>query len=67
MDVQKRGRLFLVLGSEKTSWLEVSIEHVSRNKAIGVEPLGRTPTVKKPSKDRSGEVIKDGTCMKDSL
>lgn len=63
--MQKRGRSLLVPGSENTSWLEVRVEHGSRNKTRGVEGLGRTLS-EKSSKDRSGEVVKDGTCRKDS-
>lgn len=65
MDVQKTGRLLLVLGVRDCMLVELRVEPSRRNKAMSGW-WGKDTQDERSSRDKSGEVRKDGTCVEDS-
>lgn len=59
MDVQKRGRLLLILGIRECIPVEMRVEPSSRNKTVRVVGEGRTHKMKGAAGTKTGEVTKD--------
>lgn len=66
VDVQKSGGLLLIFGVRECIPVEMRVEPSSRNKTVRVDGEGRTHKTKRAAGTKTGEVTKDGTCMKDS-